>query len=500
MAAGIKIAIVGGGLAGLAAAMKIAEAGHDVDLFSVVPVKRSHSVCAQGGINGAVNTKCRGDSNWEQLDDHQVCRGLVAMDLQSLELKAFPADAVIIASGGPGLIFGKSTNSMVCTGSAVAACYQQGAKYANGEFIQVHPTSIPGEDKLRLMSESARGEGGRVWVPKNKGDKRSPSSIPENERWYFIEEKYPAYGNLVPRDIATREIFQVCLSGMGVNGENQVYLDLTHIPAETLDKKLGAILEIYEMFVGDDPRHVPMRIFPGVHYSMGGLWVDFNQHTNISGLLAAGECDYSIHGANRLGANSLVSCVYGGFIAAPAAVSWAQGVEGTGASNGSKLYEHETKRQQEMNDKLIAQSGNENQYKLHEEMGRIMTDNVTVIRYNDRLKQTDDVLRQLQDRYQRISINDSNLWATMALPHARHLKNMLDLARVITLGALNRNESRGAHYKPDFPDRDDANWLKTTIAEYSGEGPVFSYDPVDVSLITPRKRDYSHEKKETAKA
>jgi succinate dehydrogenase flavoprotein subunit len=596
MATGIKIAVVGGGLAGLAAAMKIAEAGHAVDLFSVVPVKRSHSVCAQGGINGAVNTKGEGDSTWEHFDDtvyggdflanqppakamcemapaiiylfdrmgvpfsrtneglldfrrfggtkhhrtafagastgqqllyaldeqvrrfevsgkvtkyegwemmslvldeHQVCRGVVAMNLRSLELKAFPADAVIVATGGPGLIFGKSTNSMVCTGSAVAACYQQGAKYANGEFIQVHPTSIPGDDKLRLMSESARGEGGRVWVPRAKGDKRSPSSIPENERRYFLEEKYPAYGNLVPRDIATREIFQICLDGFGVNGENQVYLDLTHIPAETLDKKLGAILEIYEMFVGDDPRHVPMRIFPGVHYSMGGLWVDFDQRTNISGLLAAGECDYSIHGANRLGANSLVSCVYGGFVAAPAAIEWAKNVPRT-ESNG--IYDQETKRQQEINDGLIKQSGPENQYKLHEEMGRTMTDNVTVVRYNDRLAATDKKLLELIDRYRRISINDSNLWATMALPHARHLSNMLELARVITLGALNRNESRGAHYKPDFPNRDDANWLKTTIAEYSGEGPVFSYEAVDVSLIQPRKRDYSAEKKETAKA
>jgi succinate dehydrogenase / fumarate reductase flavoprotein subunit len=595
---GIKIAIVGGGLAGLAAAMKIAEAGHSVDLFSVVPVKRSHSVCAQGGINGAVNTKGEGDSTWEHfddtvyggdflanqppakamcemapaiiylfdrmgvpfsrtqeglldfrrfggtkhhrtafagastgqqllyaldeqvrryevggtvkkyehwemlslvLDDAQVCRGLIAMNLQTLELKAFPADAVIVATGGPGLIFGKSTNSMVCTGSAVSACYQQGAKYANGEFIQVHPTSIPGEDKLRLMSESARGEGGRVWVPRQKGDTRQPSAIPEKERWYFLEEKYPAYGNLVPRDIATREIFQVCIEGHGVGGQNQVYLDLTHIPAEVLDRKLGAILEIYEMFVGDDPRHVPMRIFPGVHYSMGGLWVDYNQRTNIPGLLGAGECDYSIHGANRLGANSLVSCVYGGFVAAPAAIEYARNVERSG-TNGARVQEQELKRQQEINDALIKQSGNENQYMLHQEMGKWMTDNVTVVRYNDKLKATDNKLLELMDRYKRISINDSNLWATMALPHARHLNNMLELARVITLGALNRNESRGAHFKPEFPERDDEHFLKTTIVEHSGEGPVISYEPVDVSLIPPRKRDYSKAKKETAKA
>ena len=347
------------------------------------------------------------------------------------------------------------------------------------------------------MSESARGEGGRIWVPRRQGDKRAPSSIPESERWYFLEEKYPAYGNLVPRDIATREIFQVCIEGHGVNGENQVYLDVTHIPPDVLDRKLGAILEIYEMFVGDDPHHVPMRIFPGVHYSMGGLWVDYNQRTNVPGLLAAGECDYSIHGANRLGANSLVSCVYGGFVAAPAAIEWAKGIEHNGR-NG--INEDEVKRQEEINSALIKQSGPENQYVLHQEMGNWMTDNVTVVRYNDKLKATDNKLLELMERYKHISINDSNLWATMALPHARHLHNMLELGRVIALGALNRNESRGAHYKPEFPNRDDENFLKTTIAEYSGEGPVLSYESVDVSLIKPRKRDYAQAKKETAKA
>ncbi len=592
MASNIKIAIVGGGLAGLAAAMKIAEAGHEVDLFSVVPVKRSHSVCAQGGINGAVNTKGEGDSTYEHfddtvyggdflanqppvqkmcdmapqiiylfdrmgvpfsrtneglldfrrfggtrhhrtafagastgqqllyaldeqvrryevdkkvtkyegwemmslvMDDHQVCRGLVAMNLQTLELKAFDADAVILATGGPGLVFGKSTNSQTCTGSAAAAAYVQGAKYANGEFIQVHPTSIPGEDKLRLMSESARGEGGRVWVPKNQGDKRAAKDIPVSERYYFLEEKYPAYGNLVPRDIATREIFQVCLEGYGVGGENQVYLDLTHIPAETLTRKLGAILEIYEMFVGDDPRYVPMRIFPGVHYSMGGLWVDFEQRTNIPGLFAAGECDYSIHGANRLGANSLLSCVYGGFTAAPSAMNFVKGLERT-SSGMNGIHAAELKKQQEINNQIINQTGTENQYKLHEEMGKIMTENVTVVRYNDKLKATDEKLVELQDRLKNASINDSNLWATQAVPHARQMKNMLELARVITLGALNRDESRGAHYKPDFPDRNDEKFLKSTIAEYSNESPILSYEAVDHGLIEPRKRDYSKTK------
>src|SRR4029078_13385490 len=189
--------------------------------------------------------------------------------------------------------------------------------------------------------------------------------------------------------------------------------------------------------------------------------------------------------------------VYVAFVAAPAAIEFAKNVQRNGA-DGSRIYDQELKLQQEINDKLIKQSGNENQYVLHQEMGKWMTDNVNVVRYNDRLKETDNKLLELMDRYKRISINDSNLWATMALPHARHLANMLELARVITLGALNRNESRGAHYKPEFPERDDENFLKTTIAEYSDEAPVFSDEAVDVSLVEPRKRDYSSGKAKAA--
>jgi succinate dehydrogenase / fumarate reductase flavoprotein subunit len=587
-----RIAVIGGGLAGLMTTIKIAEKGHKVDLFSLLPVRRSHSVCAQGGINGAVNTKGEGDSPWihfddtvyggdflanqppvkamcemapsiiymfdrmgvpfsrtpeglidfrrfggtkhhrtafagastgqqllyaldEQvrhyeaeglvtkyefweflsavLDDNRVCRGLTAMNLRTLEVQAFAADAIVIATGGVGLIFGKSTNSVICTGSAQSALYQQGVKYANGEFIQVHPTSIPGEDKLRLMSESARGEGGRVWVPRKQGDERDPKTIPENERWHFLEEKYPAYGNLVPRDIATREIFQICLDGYGIGGGNMVYLDLTHIPGATLDRKLGSILEIYEKFVGQDPRHTPMKIFPGMHYTMGGIWVDYNQMTNVPGIFAVGECDYSIHGANRLGANSLVSCIYAGIVAGPAAVNYASG-NGRGETL-NRLHESEVKRQVELNERLKNQRGDENAYKVHEEMGKWMTENVTVVRYNKKLEETDAKLQELLERYQRVDINETVYWATQALPHARQLFNMFQLARAITLGALRRNESRGAHYKPEFPQRNDAEFMKTTIATYSSEGPEFSYEPVDVSLIAPRARKYDVEKK-----
>ncbi|MEM6799376.1 MAG: FAD-binding protein, partial [Planctomycetota bacterium] len=339
-----RVLVVGGGLAGLAATMKLAELGVSVDCLALGPVKRSHSACAQGGINSVNDlTRQQGDDEWLHFDDtvyggdflqHQPpvkemaywapriinlmdrlgvpfnrtaegwrdqrrfggtlfkrtafagattgqqllyaldeqcrrwsheglvemhegwdylgpivdddgrCRGAVAQNLVTMETRSFRSDAVVLATGGCGLVYGRSTMSMACTGSAASRSLRAGVRYANGEFIQVHPTAIPGADKCRLMSESARGEGGRVWVPRKPQDPRSPHQIPDSERYYFLEERYPEYGNLVPRDIATREIFDVCVNdGLSVETEKQcVYLDLTHIPREELDRKLGGIL------------------------------------------------------------------------------------------------------------------------------------------------------------------------------------------------------------------------------------------------------------------
>ncbi|WP_208592307.1 succinate dehydrogenase flavoprotein subunit [Gracilibacillus suaedae] len=579
-----NIVIVGGGLAGLMATIKAAEAGVHVDLLSIVPVKRSHSVCAQGGINGAVNTKGEGDSPWEHfddtvyggdflanqppvkamceaapgiihmldrmgvmfnrtpeglldfrrfggtqhhrtayagattgqqllyaldeqvrryevqglvtkyegwefisaiIDDEGVGRGIIGQNIKSHELKAFKADATILASGGPGIIFGKSTNSVINTGSAAAALYLQGGIYANGEFIQIHPTAIPGDDKLRLMSESARGEGGRVWTYK------------DGEPWYFLEEKYPAYGNLVPRDIATREIFDVCVNQkLGINGENMVYLDLSHKDPKELDVKLGGIIEIYEKFVGEDPRKVPMKIFPAVHYSMGGLWVDYDQMTNIPGIFAAGECDYTQHGANRLGANSLLSSIYGGMVAGPNAIKYMDGLEKTVEDVSSTLFDNQLKEEKDQFEALLNMRGDENAYQIHKELGEWMTDNVTVVRDNEKLLKTDEKIQELLERWENINMDDTSRWNNSGVMFTRQLKNMLHLARVITQGAYNRNESRGAHYKPEFPDRNDEEWLKTTKASFDkqNKAPKFEYEDVDVSLIKPRKRDYSKKK------
>ena len=613
--------------------MKLAELGVKVDLLSLTPVKRSHSVCAQGGINSCNDqTRQLGDNEWKHFDDtvyggdflnHQPpvkemafwapkvielmdrlgvpfnrtgegfidrrrfggtlykrtafagattgqqllyaldeqvrrresegqvkkyefwdflgpmldesgrCRGVIAQDMVSMKIRAFPADAVVVATGGCGLLYGRSTMSVFCTGSAASRCFQAGAKYANGEFIQVHPTAIPGSDKLRLMSESARGEGGRVWVPRKPQDPREPRDIPESERYYFLEERYPEYGNLVPRDIATREIFDICVNdGLSIETDRMsVYLDLTHIPKSELDRKLGGILEIYEKFQGVDPRIEPMRIFPAVHYSMGGLWADYaksgdggllagapqNHMTNIEGLFAIGECDYHYHGANRLGANSLLSCIFTGLFTGSSILNYADNQPKGHGEVPSSLMDAAVKTQQTRHDQLLKGDSqfNENPYLIHQEMGDVMTRVATVVRRNDQLSEAISKVNELHERSMRVSLSDTGHWSNQNVIFAKSVQDMFPIAKTILQGALQRDECRGAHYKPNFEkqsltgkdhaerraqaeiwcDEFEANnrkYLKSTVATWSNSDsmPSLNYEEVDTSLIPPRPRLY----------
>jgi succinate dehydrogenase / fumarate reductase flavoprotein subunit len=354
--------------------------------------------------------------------------------------------------------------------------------------------------------------------------------VPEGERDYFLEGKYPGYGNLVPRDIASRELFLKCFhENRGVynpkSGKNEleVYLDVTHLPKDLLTKKLAGVLEIYEKFVGEDPYENPMRIFPAVHYSMGGLWVDFeksadgklvvgsprNQATNIPGLYAAGEVDYQYHGANRLGANSLLSCIYGGLVAGPAIASYVKNLATSSYDlPRASTFEKAAKRERERYDGLLAMSGKENPYVLHGELATVMLRDCTIERHNGVLEKVIAKIDELEDRWHDIGITDTSPRANQGAQFVRHLRNMLVIARVIAQGARNRDESRGAHFKPEFKQRDDARWLRTTMALYRQDGnrstvdyvrsleysllgkTIRATDDVDVSLVKPRARRY----------
>lgn len=624
-----RVVVVGGGLAGLAATMKLCELGIPVDLISLTPVKRSHSVCAQGGINSCNDqTRQLGDSEWHHFDDtvyggdflqHQPpvkemaywapkvidlmdrlgvtfnrtqegyldrrrfggtlykrtafagattgqqllyaldeqvrrwesqgmvrkfefwdflgpiqdesgkCVGAVAQDMTSMEIRAFPADATVVASGGCGLIYGRSTMSVFCNGSAASRCFQAGAKYANAEFIQVHPTAIPGADKLRLMSESARGEGGRVWVPRKPQDERAPTAIPDSERYYFLEERYPEYGNLVPRDIATREIFNICVNeGLSVEpGRMCVYLDLTHIERKELDRKLGGILEIYEKFQGVDPRDVPMKIFPAVHYSMGGLWAGYeknadgglavanpaNQMTSIDGLYAIGECDYQYHGANRLGANSLLSCIFTGLFSGPGIKNYIDNASKAAADLAPEVFEGAVRQQEERHSSVLSNSGGENPYLLHQQLGDIMTRAATVVRENSQLDEAYGIVDDLHRKAMACSLSDTGSWTNQNVIFTKALQDMFPIAKCILKGARMRDECRGAHFKPEFAmpsltesepearrqeaeqwcDRFEANndkFLKSSVATLNGNDPEINYEDVDTSGIAPRPRLY----------
>jgi succinate dehydrogenase / fumarate reductase flavoprotein subunit len=607
------VIVVGGGLAGLSAAMRLAENGLHVKIVSVTHCKRSHSVCAQGGINAAMNLKGEDDSplihaydtikggdfladqpavvemclsapgiikmmerfgcpfnrtlegrldfrrfggtlyhrtafcgasTGQQLlyaldeqvrryevkglvekyehhefmrlvtDEMGVSKGIVYMDLHTQKLDILKADAVVMATGGPGLVFKKSTNSTFCTGAAMGRLYKQGMYYANGEFIQIHPTAIPGEDKLRLISESTRGEGGRIWV---YGDASKSIRKPDGtlipcgktgQPWYFLEELYPAFGNLVPRDIAAREILNVCDLGLGVNQEAMVYLDVSHLP-EAIQHKVESVLDIYRKFTGEEPKKLPMKIFPAVHYSMGGAWVDYpaandsdrfdryRQMTNIAGLFAVGECDFSYHGANRLGANSLLSCIFSGLVAGQEVARFVEHLPKSSKELPQKIFSEALALEEALKHDLLNRRGPENIHALHDELSEIMVKHVTTRRSNPELKKALEDIKKIRERTQDITLDDKGNHLNQTYTFANQFLAMIELALVITKGALLRDEFRGAHYKPEFPQRDDEKFLKTTMAKFDPklDEPDIFYKAIDTRHIQPIQRDYSKAKK-----
>lgn len=622
-----SVIVVGGGLGGLWAALRLAEAGVSVDLFSLFPVKRSHSCCAQGGINAVLDIKGQHDSVeqhitdtikggdyladqppiktmceeapglirtydrmgvtfsrtpegvmdqrlfggvknkrtcfagattgaqllysideqirfheaegrvrklefWEflslVLDEQGVCRGLVALNLRSMKVEAFRADAVILATGGAGLIWGRSTMSTNCTGAAASRVYQQGAKFANGEFAQFHPTAMKGHDKLRLMSEACRGEGGRIWVPRKAGDTRTGRDIPEDERFYFLEEWYPTYGNTVPRDVASRAIVRATRHmGLGVRGQEIVYLDLTHRPREFLKNRLGGILEMYETFAGVDPYTNPMEVFPSMHYTMGGLWVSYekdghtggmvrahpkNHATSIPGLYACGECDFGYHGANRLGANSLLSASFSGRVAGDAVAAYIRSLKSATEKTPQGVFDAERRRQEELNQAILARTGGENASTLHRQLGELMSEHVFVERDNAGLDKALAGIAELKERAKNVALDDQGGWANQLLPWARQVQDMLVLSEVMTKCARLRDECRGSHYKAEFELKQPAGkfagdpeyeeytakwkannekWLKHSIATHTPAGPQVEYWPIEASVMAPEKpRDY----------
>ena len=605
-----SVVVVGGGLAGLMTTLKLAEAGVKVKLFSVVPVKRSHSVCAQGGINGAVNLRGEGDSPFLHFEDtitggdflnHQPpvmrmaeraphiiylldrmgvpfnrtaegllsfrrfggtlkhrtahagattgqqllyaldeqvrryevsnlvekyegyefvglikdgqdnCRGITAQNLRTMAIESFAGDSVVIATGGNGVIFGRSTNSIINTGSAVSICYQSGATYGNPEMIQIHPTAIPGEDKCRLMSESVRGEGGRLWTPRDPMDSRPAATIPEQDRWYFCEELDPVYGNLLSRDIVSFIIYCVCRINKGIGGRQQVYLDITHLhkdrgmSRDQINDKLEGVLEIYEKFMREDPIETPMRIYPAVHYSMGGLWVDYekgheeslditsprNQMTNIPGLFASGEADYQYHGANRLGANALLSCLTGGELTAQGILAYLQNLPATAEDSSSVMLEDARKAAESEYVSLTTNNGSENPYALHAELADTMWNNCGIWRTSRDLASAESKLKEYAERINKCRIVDESGWANQSGPFTRAVKNMIIQSQAIVAGAIARDESRGAHFKMDTPARDDEKWLVTTKATYTATGPKLDFsEKIDCAYIAPRARKY----------
>ncbi len=387
-------------------------------------------------------------------------RGIITRDLVKGTINRYEADAVILCTGGYGNVFYLSTNAKNSNATAAWRCHKRGAAFANPCFVQIHPTCIPVsgdyQSKLTLMSESLRNDG-RVWVPRNKDEKRPPNQIPEEDRYYYLEERYPSFGNLVPRDVASRNAKLVCDDGLGVGDTGlAVYLDfrdaIKRDSKEVIQAKYGNLFDMYENIMDENPYEVPMKIFPAVHYTMGGLWVDYNLMSNIPGLFVAGEANFSDHGANRLGASALMQGLSDGYFIVPYTVgNYIADEELPKVSTDHKAFDEAFESSTKIMDKLLSVKGNKTVIEFHRELGKIMWDRVGISRSKEGLESAIEQIRELREEFwQNVNVPGDASYYNKYLEFAYRVADYFELAELMAIDALDRGESCGCHLRDEY--------------------------------------------------
>lgn len=435
-------------------------------------------------------------------------RGIVTRDLCDGKIEVHIGDAVILATGGYGNVFYLSTNAKGCNATAIWRAYKRGALFANPCFTQIHPTCIPvaGEyqSKLTLMSESLRNDG-RIWVPKKPGDKRPPASIPEDQRDYYLERRYPSFGNLVPRDIASRAAKAECDAGRGV-GETGlgVYLDFSEaikrLGKQKIAERYGNLFEMYERITGENPYELPMRIYPAIHYTMGGLWVDYNLMSTIPGLFVLGEANFSDHGANRLGASALMQGLADGYFIIPYTIGNYLATAKPGkVSADAPAVKEAVANTGAITKKLLNGNGTRTVDSFHRELGRIVWDYCGMARNEAGLKKALTLIPALREEFwKNVKVLGTNEEFNQSLEKAGRVADFFELAELMCRDALERNESCGGHFREEFqtPEgealRDDEHYSYVAAWEYQGEGvtPALKKEPLTFEYVHPSQRSY----------
>ena len=438
-----------------------------------------------------------------------VVRGIIARNLLTGQYERHFGHAVVLATGGYGNVFYLSTNAMGSNVTAAWKAYKKGAMFGNPCFTQIHPTCIPvsGEyqSKLTLMSESLRNDG-RIWVPLKKGDNRGPESIPEDERDYYLERRYPAFGNLVPRDIASRAAKERCDEGYGVGATKMaVYLDfkdaISNLGEDTVRSRYGNLFQMYNKITGDDPYKTPMRIYPAVHYTMGGLWVDYNLMTSVPGLYSIGESNFSDHGANRLGASALMQGLADGYFVLPYTIGefLSKDIRTERISTEDEHFIKAEKEARSRNETLLNIKGKKSVESLHRELGKIMWDNCGMSRNEKDLKNALIQIKDLKnDFWNNVFVPGSDSELNLELEKAGRVADFIELGELMIYDALDREESCGGHFREEHqtPEgealRDDENYTFVSAWEYKGEDlePELNKEDLNYKEVTPTQRSY----------